>query len=142
MEMVHGGLLKGDQSYLAESWKTLNGPLCVKCHSLAGKKFKVSDPAKDIQGPNLNNVQNRLRSDWVKLWLYNPKWITPYTSMPLNYPLNNRTQFPDLFNGDPDAHVIGTRDALMNYNRLMEDIGPTNYAPPTAAPAAVGAAEE
>lgn len=142
MEMVHGGLLTADQSYLAESWKTLNGPLCVKCHSLAGKKFKVSDPAKDIQGPNLNNVQNRLRADWVKLWLYNPKWITPYTSMPLNYPKNNTTQFPDLFKGEPDAHVIGTRDALMNYNRLMEDLGPTNYAPPTAVPAAADAAEE
>jgi cbb3-type cytochrome oxidase cytochrome c subunit len=102
----------------------------------------VSDPAKDIQGPNLNAVQNRLRADWVKLWLYNPKWITPYTSMPLNYPKNNTSQFPDLFKGEPDAHVIGTRDALMNYNRLMEDLGPTNYAPPTATPAAAGAAEE
>jgi cytochrome c2/cbb3-type cytochrome oxidase cytochrome c subunit len=131
--LVHAGLLGEDQSYLAESWKTLNGPLCVKCHSLGGKKFKVSDPAKDIQGPNLNAVQNRLRADWVKLWLYKPTWITPYTSMPVNYPKNNTTQFPDLFKGDPDAQVTATRDALLNYTRLMEDIGQTSYAP--AAPA-------
>ncbi len=132
MAMQEAGLLAADQSYLHESWKTLNGPLCAKCHSLGGKKFKVSDPAKDIQGPNLNVVQNRLRADWVKLWLYKPTWITPYTSMPVNYPKNNTTQFPDLFHGDPESHVNATRDALLNYTRLMEDIGQTSYAPPAA----------
>lgn len=134
-ELAHAGLLNNGDSYLNESWKTLNGPLCVKCHSVGGRKFKVSDPAKDIQGPNLNVVQNRLRADWVKLWLYKPTWITPYTSMPLNFPKNNTTQFPDLFNGDPDAQVTASRDALLNYTRLMEDIGPTVYAPAGATPA-------
>ena len=133
-DLAHIGLLKDGETYLGESWKSLNGPLCVKCHSLGGRKFKVSDPLKDIQGPNLNVVQNRLRADWIKLWLYKPTWITPYTSMPLNFPKNNLTQFPDLFGGDPDVQVIATRDALLNYTRLMEDIGPTTYAPPAATP--------
>ncbi|MBL8815736.1 MAG: c-type cytochrome [Planctomyces sp.] len=144
-EVAHAGLLAEGEDYLEESWRSLNGPLCVKCHSVGGRKFKVSDPAKDIQGPNLNLAQQRLRSDWVKLWLYKPTWITPYTSMPVNFPKNNLTQFPDLFNGDPDAQVIGTRDALLNYGRLLEDVGPTVYAPPaapTAAPAAGGEAGE
>lgn len=130
-ELKGMGLLAPDQDYLHESWKTLNGPLCAKCHSFAGKKFKASDPAKDIQGPNLNMVQNRLRADWVKLWLYKPAWIAPYTSMPVNFPKNNVTQFPDLFNGDPDAHVHAARDALLNYTQLMDDIGPVTYTPPT-----------
>ena len=139
-ELAHAGLLKDGETYLGESWKALNGPLCVKCHSLGSRKFKVSDPVKDIQGPNLNVAQNRLRADWVKLWLYKPTWITPYTSMPLNFPKNNTTQFPDLLGGDPDAHVTASRDALLNYTRLMEDIGPTTYAPPGAAVPADGAA--
>jgi cytochrome c551/c552 len=133
------GLLAEDQSYLRESWKALNGPLCIKCHSVAGRKFKVSDPVKDIQGPNLNVVQNRLRADWLKLWLYNPKWITPYTSMPVNF-AHNADQWQDLFGGKPEAHVTGTRDALLNYTRLMEDVGPAEYVPPgTAATPAAGA---
>jgi cytochrome c2 len=131
-ELAHAQLLGEGQSYLNESWRTLNGPLCGKCHSLAGKRFKASDPSKDIQGPNLNLVQNRLRPEWVKLWLYKPSWITPYTSMPVNYPKNNTSQLPDLFKGDPDTQVNATRDALMNYTRLMEDIGPTTYTPPGA----------
>ncbi|MFN9970589.1 MAG: hypothetical protein ACK58T_11880, partial [Phycisphaerae bacterium] len=106
-------------------------------HSVGTRKFKVSDPAKDIQGPNLNVVQQRLRADWISLWLYKPTWITPYTSMPVNYPKNNTTQFPDLFNGDPDAQVIGTRDALLNYNLLMENVGPTIYNGPAPTTAAV-----
>lgn len=131
-ELSHRGMLAEGETYLGESWKALNGPLCIKCHSLGGRKFKVSDPAKDIQGPHLNRVQQRLRADWVKLWLYKPTWIAPYTSMPVNYPKNNSTQFPDLFEGDPEVQITGTRDALLNYTRLMEDIGPTAYAPPTA----------
>ena len=39
-----------------------------------------------------------------------------------------------MFGGDPDVQVIATRDALLNYTRLMEDIGPTTYAPPAATP--------
>ncbi len=62
--MAHAGLLGEGEDYLQESWKSLNGPLCVKCHSVGGRKFKVTDPAKDIQGPNLNLVQQRLRADW------------------------------------------------------------------------------
>ena len=144
-QLKSAGHLDSKQDYLGHSWDLLNGPLCIKCHSVGAKKFKVSDPSKDIQGPNLLDVQNRLRSDWVKLWLYRPSWITPYTSMPVNFPKNG-AQFPDRFKGDPDAHVIAVRDALMNYNRLLEDIGPTVYQPPgqpatTPAPAAGGEEE-
>lgn len=135
-EYAHAGLLQDGQNYLGEAWKNLNGPLCIKCHNVGSRKFKVSDPAKDVQGPNLNAVQDRLRSDWVKLWLYNPAWVTPYTSMPLNFPKNNTSQFPDLLGGDPDAHVISVRDALLNYNKLMEDVGPVTYGGPPVAGAA------
>ncbi len=131
-QLTGADLLPPDAHYLEEGWKTLNGPLCVKCHNVGGRKFKVSNPKEDIQGPSLNRVHERLRADWVKVWLYKPTWITPYTSMPVNFPHNNRTQFPDLFNGDPDAQVVGTRDALLNYGRLMENVGPIVYAPPAA----------
>jgi len=131
-DLTAAGLLTDEQSYMNESWHLLNGPLCVKCHSVGGRRFKASDPAKDIQGPNLVDVQNRLRPDWVKLWLYKPAWVTPYTSMPVNYG-KNATQFPNKFKGDPDAHVMATRDALMNYSKLLEDYGPVIYQPPAAA---------
>ncbi len=138
-QLVAAGHMQPGDNYLGDGWALLNGPLCIKCHSVGSRKFKASDPAKDIQGPNLLDVQNRLRSDWVKLWLYRPSWITPYTSMPINF-AKNAEQFPDKFAGDPDAHVIGVRDALMNYSTLLENVGPVVYEPPGAenAPAAAG----
>lgn len=129
-------LLDG-QDYLETSWKALNGPLCIKCHSVGGRTFKATDPKKDIQGPNLQRVQDRLRADWVKLWLYKPNWITPYTSMPVNFP-KDKPQFDELFKKDADSQVIGIRDALMNYDRLMENHGRVIYEP-AKAPAAAAA---
>ncbi len=126
--LTAAGLLAKEEGYLHQSWKSLNGPLCAKCHSVGGKKFKASDPKKDIQGPNLNLAQNRLRADWVKLWLYKPTWITPYTSMPVNFP-KNQSQFPDLFGGEAGHQVEATAASLMNYSDLMEDIGPITYEP-------------
>ncbi len=129
--LTSAGLLAQDEDYLHQSWKAINGPLCVKCHSLGGRKFKASDPKKDIQGPNLNRVHQRLRADWLRLWLYKPTWITPYTSMPVNFP-KNQNQFPDLFGGEPGHQVEGVAAGLMNYPKLMEDVGPVVYSPPGA----------
>ena len=128
-ELIETGILAEGQNYLDDGWKSLNGNVCIGCHSVGGRKFKISDPKKDVHAPDLNRVQRRLRSDWVKLWLYNPKWITPYTSMPLNFP-HSGTPFTDLYSGDPGAQVVGTVDALLNYTRLMENPGPVVYVPP------------
>jgi cytochrome c2 len=107
--------------YLGDSWKMFNAPLCIKCHALGGRPYQ-GDPAKDIQGPNLNLAVERLRPDWTLLWLYKPAWITPYTSMPAPLP-RNQTNYPEFFKGDARDQTIAIRDALMNYHRLMEQEG-------------------
>jgi cbb3-type cytochrome oxidase cytochrome c subunit len=134
--MREEGLLGEDELYLDQCWNIVNADVCIGCHSVGGRKYKKSnDPTKkDIQGPNLNRVSKRLRADWVRLWLYNPRWITPYTSMPSNF-LKNAKKYPDIFAGEAGHAVEGVVDALMNYPRLMEDVGPTVYTGPGAVPA-------
>ncbi len=127
-----------DHDYLSESWKMLNGPVCIKCHFVGGRQVVTKNPAEDIRGPNLEGVANRLRSDWTLLWLYRPNWITPYTSMPQNFPPAKK-QFEEVFGGDANRQTIGVRDALMNYHWLMERDGRVIYDPPV--PAATAAAE-
>ena len=130
--------------YLAESWKIFNAPLCIKCHALGGRPYKATPPLPgqkpDIRGPNLDAVADRLRPDWVMLWLYNPKRVTPFTSMPTTYANiaknNGKKQMEPLFDGDPHDQLIGVRDALMNYKLLMESEGKTIFEPAT--PAAAG----
>lgn len=110
----------GPTAYLNESWKVLNDPsLCIKCHSVGGKEVKITDPSKDIRGPNLEHATDRLRPDWTLLWLTKPSWITPYTSMPVNFPRDKKA-LEKLFEGNPEIQVRAVRDALMNYHRMME----------------------
>lgn len=122
--------------YLHESWGMLNAPLCIKCHSVGGRQVSISNPATDIRGPNLDLAQERLRPDWMLLWLYRPQWITPYTSMPAPLPPQDagaQPRFPELFGGDGSRQTVGLRDALINYLRLMEREGKVANDPPPAA---------
>lgn len=129
-----------DHDYLTESWKVLNSPLCIKCHAVGGRMPISTDPANDIRAPNLEMAGARLRPDWMLLWLYRPTWITPYTSMPQNFPPGKKN-LEELFNGDGDVQTQAVRDALLNYNHLMERDGRIIYdpmQPPMTAGAAVG----
>lgn len=58
----------------------------------------------------------------MMLWLLKPSFITPYTSMPVNFPPNQK-QFPDMFGGKALDQTTAVRDALLNYHRLMEREG-------------------
>jgi cytochrome c553 len=129
------------QDYLQESWQMLNAPLCIKCHSVAGRQVTVSDPKTDIRGPNLELASDRLKPDWTLLWLYRPQWITPYTSMPSPLPPQQegaQARYPELFGGSGLRQTISLRDALVNYYRLMEQEGKVASEPRPAAPAAGG----
>ena len=120
---------KGEKpEYLEDCWKVLNAPLCIKCHSLGGRQVQISDPKTDIRAPNLEMASNRLRPEWLSLWLYKPQWITPYTSMPAPLP-RTKVNFPELFHGDGNTQTIALRDALLNYYRLMERQGKLVYEP-------------
>ena len=128
--------------YLHESWQVLNGDLCIKCHSVGGRNVVISDPAKDIRGPNLDLAAERLKPDWLQLWLFNPKWVTPYTSMPSPLPPQQpgaKERYPDLFGGRGLEQTVSLRDALINYHKQLEIEGKTAEAPKPAAAAAGGA---
>ncbi len=121
-------------TYLQESWRVAGVRLCAGCHEFGGRDYKSLDPKKDIRGPNLEHVQNRLRPDWATLWLLKPSFLTPHTSMPVNFPPNQK-QFEPILGGNATDQTIAVRDALFNYARLMEREGKLPEAQ-AAAPAA------
>ena len=128
-------------NYLPDAWKLLTlGPpagICTGCHSVGGREFIAGDPTKVTRGPNLDMVNSRLRPDWLQLWIYNPKWITPYTKMPQNFTRDKKV-LPDLFDGDGETQAIATRDALLNYLRMLEKEGKATAATVPAPAAAEG----
>lgn len=126
--------MAGQKDFLDASWLVLNGPLCRKCHSVGGNFVTETDPSQVKRGPNLQRVERRLRPDFTKIWIHNPKWILPYTSMPQNFPAGGQSAMVELFNGSNLRQEAATVDALFNYTRLIESHGPTTYNPPGAAP--------
>ena len=129
-----------EHSYLQESWQMLSTTLCIKCHSVGGRVF-ATDPSKPndpnvTHAPNLDRVNARLRPDWLSVWVSNPKWMTPYTAMPIPFPKGQK-QYTPLFGADAESQTIGVRDALMNYYRLLEKN--TEPLPPWRDPAAAAA---
>lgn len=141
MQQAHeAAFADASDDYLTQSWKLINANQCIKCHSIGGRRYQASGELnpdgtpKDIRGPNLQRVQDRLRPDWTQLWVYNPKWITPYTSMPANLPRDQRN-FPELFGADGHWQNPAVVDALMNYAALLERLGVVVYNPTPDAPA-------
>ncbi|MFP6762778.1 MAG: c-type cytochrome, partial [Planctomycetaceae bacterium] len=112
-------------NYDDESWRMLTSTLCIQCHAV-GNDLPKGDPDKPgelIRGPNLNRVHERLRPDWVSVWLFNPAWVTSYTSMPAPFGAHvsgPKNPYLPLFNGDSLDQTNGVRDALMNYPAFLE----------------------
>ncbi len=138
---------EAEETYQTRAWQLLNADICAKCHAVGGHPYLKPDTPPlpgappQVQGPNLDRVTSRLQPDWLQLWLYNPKVVTSYTSMPINFP-HNQTSKPDLFGGNPTLQTQAARDALMDYLHLMEQHGVIAYIDPFAVPATEGTAPD
>jgi len=95
-----------------------NGNYCVKCHTVAD--FHPQGEQATL-GPNLAGVTSRLRPDYVRKWIANPKRVLPYTGMPVNIPydpdkphLGGISQ--DLISGTSIQQLDGLVDLLMNFD--------------------------
>lgn len=99
-----------------------NNNYCVKCHLVGDFEPKGSDRAK---APNLAKVYERLRPDFLRKWIANPKTILPYTSMPVNVPYdpdlpNLGGVSQDLYHGTSIEQVDALVDLLLNYDEFAK----------------------
>ncbi len=120
---------------------------CVKCHLVGDFEPTGPDIAK---APDLADVYRRLRPDFVRRWVANPKSILPYTSMPVNIQYvegdpNLGGVARELYEGTSIEQLDALVDLLMNfdeYTRQRSLIAPLvkESAPATAEaqPAAEG----
>jgi hypothetical protein len=72
----------------------------------------------------------------MKMWIFQPDGLLPYSRMVAPYAHGQPTSTPNLFKGNASDSVIAVRDALMNYNKLMEQYPDTVYTPKPAETAA------
>lgn len=89
---------------------------CVKCHLVGDFVPQNSDRAK---GPQLARVYERMRPEFLREWIANPKSRLPYTAMPVNIPYNMPVS-QSLYKGDSVEQLDAVVDLLLNWDRFME----------------------
>ncbi|MFM7130439.1 MAG: hypothetical protein ACKO0V_13890, partial [bacterium] len=137
---------KAHSKYLAGGWNMMTKGACIQCH-MVGKNVPAV-AANNVNGPNLRQVNNRFRPEYLEQWIAKPTRILPYTAMPQNIPPAgpDGPGSPPSLQGKTAQQVTALRDALLNYSTAIEQSmvaegGPATAAPataPTAKPAAGG----
>ena len=87
---------------------------CANCH-VVGQMRPGQDPGS--AAPNLVLAKERLRPDWIPLWLKNPQALMDGTRMPSFWDFSDEahpTSPSKLFDGDAKAQIDALRDYLMH----------------------------
>ena len=58
----------------------------------------------------------RIRPDYLRRWLANPKSRLPYTGMPVNFPPTGASMGQDLFEGSSLEQLDAVTDLLLSYD--------------------------
>ncbi|MEX0936710.1 MAG: PDZ domain-containing protein [Pirellulales bacterium] len=100
----------------------VNRNYCVQCHLVGDFSPGGSTTAL---APNLDLVHRRLRPDFVRRWVANPKRMLPYTGMPVNIPYADAGPHyggisQDIYSGTSIEQLDALVDLLMNYDRFAE----------------------
>ena len=93
---------------------------CVKCHLLGD--YQPKGLAADM-APNLDRIYQRLRPDYLKEWIANPKRKLPYTGMPVNFPPHNDPNAAireKLIPGDSEEALNAVVEMLLNFDTYMK----------------------
>jgi cbb3-type cytochrome oxidase cytochrome c subunit len=103
-----------------------NSNYCIKCHFIGD--FDPQGSPRSL-GPDLAHVYRRLRPDYVRQWIANPRSVLPYTGMPVNIPYdpglpNQGGIRQDLFRGTSLEQLDGLVDLLMNYDEYAKQRSP------------------
>jgi len=109
---------RGHPGHLDDALKIIrNNNYCVKCH-LLGNEMPAGASIKAL-APQLANVHERLRPDYVHNWIANPKRFLPYTGMPVNIPFDQPVS-QDLYKGTSEQQVDALTDLLMHYDEFAK----------------------
>lgn len=115
----------------------VNQNYCVKCH-MVGDFTPTGSPR--ALAPNLARVYERLRPEYVRDWIANPKTILPYTAMPVNIEYdpakpNQGGVDQKLFHGTSSEQLDGLVDLLMNFDEYAKRRAPITPLVPPPQPA-------
>ena len=79
-------------------------------------------PGGDLKtglAPRLDRVAGRIRPEYLRRWLANPKSQLPYTAMPVNFP-PEKSMGQEIYPGASVEQLDAVLDLLINYDRDVQ----------------------
>lgn len=90
---------------------------CGKCHPVGDQS--PGELSTSAIGPRLDGVAGRLRGEYLRRWLAEPRRILPYTTMPANFPPSGPRVGQELLPGPPESQVEAVADLLLHYPEFL-----------------------
>ena len=91
---------------------------CAKCHLIGD--FSPGGETQTILAPNLAEVGRRIRPEYLRRWLADPKSVLPYTGMPVNFPPAGPPMGQDLLPGSSREQLEAVVDLLLHYGSYLQ----------------------
>jgi cytochrome c551/c552 len=88
---------------------------CAKCHLIGDYRPAGADDTG--LAPDLAQVGQRIRPEYLRRWLGDPKSVLPYTPMPVNFPPSGKPLGQDLYRGSSVEQLDAVMDFLLHYER-------------------------
>ena len=117
-----GRQLEASDLYWTDAYRllaTTGKSFCLECHRAGDVK------GKEEQGPALELGFERLRPDWTRRWLANPRRLFGYDpAMPQNFPRQDDPKavpaLVELMDAPALAQITALRDVLLNFPKVAE----------------------
>jgi hypothetical protein len=109
----------------------ITNAFCVKCHVFGD--FVPTGSVRAL-APQLTDIHNRMRPEYLRRWTAWPSHFLPYTGMPVNIPYKGGVP-QELFKGTSTEQLDAVVDLLMNWDRFTKQqfkVKPIIDALPTA----------
>ncbi|MHC4402144.1 MAG: hypothetical protein ACYTG0_20950 [Planctomycetota bacterium] len=91
---------------------------CAKCHLIGD--FSPGGEVTTVLAPRLDRVAGRLRREYVRRWIANPKSLLPYTGMPVNFPPSGPPLGQDLLKGSSLEQLNVVIELLLGYDEYLK----------------------
>ena len=96
---------------------------CSKCHTIDG--HATAGQNRTILAPRLDEVGRRLRPEYLRRWLADPKSVLPYTAMPTLFPAAGKPLGQEIFPGSSREQLDAVVELLLRYEEFSKHRTPT-----------------
>jgi cbb3-type cytochrome oxidase cytochrome c subunit len=103
---------------------------CGKCHTIGD--HAPASQNRTVLAPRLDEVGRRLRPEYLRRWLADPKSVLPYTAMPSLFPSSGKPSGQEILPGSSQQQIDAVVELLVRYDEYVKQRTPTSECKPSS----------